>query len=197
MTLILASKSETRRQILQAAAVPFEVRTGATDEEAVKQRCRALGMDARTLALALAEQKALDVDAEVGEFILGADQTWECSDGSMLDKPASREDAERQLRTLSGRRHWLHSAAVIAVDGRSIWRSAESVAMDVRQLSDDFIHFYLDAEYEQVRYNVGCYRIEGLGAQLFEAVEGSHFAILGLPLLPLLGWLRECGIISR
>jgi septum formation protein len=197
MTLILASKSETRRRMLEAAGVTFDVRTGATEEEAVKQRCRALGMDARTLALALAEQKALDVDANPGEFILGADQTLECSDGSMLDKPASREDAELQLRSLSGRRHWLHSAAVIAADGRSIWRSAESVAMDVRPLSDDFIHAYLDAEFDEVRYNVGCYRIEGLGAQLFDRVEGSHFAILGLPLLPLLGWLREGGLIER
>lgn len=197
MTLVLASKSETRRQMLEAAGVPFNVRTGATDEEAVKQSCRSLGMDARTLALALAEQKALDVDASHGELILGADQTLECSDRSMLDKPASREDAERQLRALSGSRHWLHSAAVIASEGRSIWRSAESVAMDVRPLSDDFIRAYLDAEYENVRYNVGCYRIEGVGAQLFEAVEGSHFAILGLPLLPLLGWLREHGVIAR
>jgi len=197
MILILASKSETRRQMLAAAGVPFEVRTGATDEEVVKQRCRSLGMDARTLALALAEQKALDVSAGAGELVLGADQTLECSDGSMLDKPSSREDAERQLRALSGSRHWLHSAAAVASDGRSIWRSVESVALQVRPLSDNFIQSYLDAEYDKVRYTVGCYRIEGPGAQLFDAVDGSHFAILGLPLLPLLGWCRDQRLIDR
>jgi septum formation protein len=196
MRLILASRSESRRRMLEAAGVPFSIRTGETDEEGLKERCRALGMDARTLALALAEQKAMDVPSEPGEIVLGADQILECSDGSMLDKPQSREDAVRQLKALSGRRHRLHSAAVAVEAQRSAWRAVETAVMTVRPLSESFIDAYLDAVYEDVRHSVGCYHAEDRGAQLFDAVDGSHFAVLGLPLLPLLGLLRERGVLQ-
>ncbi len=194
---MLASRSPTRRAMLEAAGVPFEVRTGAGDEEQAKFRFRGEGMDARALALALAEYKALDVEAAEDELVLGSDQTLEAPDGSMLDKPASRADSEAQLRMLGGATHRLHSAAVIACRGAAVWSSTESVAMSVRPLGEEFIAGYLDREYEAVRHTVGGYRIEGLGVQLFDRIEGSHFTILGLPLLPLLGYLRSQGVVPR
>ena len=127
--------------------------------------------------------------------MIGADQVLELDDGTMLSKPASRDDALDQLRRLSGQTHYLHSAAVVVEQGERVWGETESVAMDVRPLGEAFLQAYLDAEYEAVRGNVGGYRIEGMGAQLFEEVDGSHFAVLGLPLLPLLAYLRERGLL--
>ncbi|QPQ54541.1 Maf family protein [Allosphingosinicella flava] len=187
----LASRSETRQRMLAAAGVPFDVVSAPLDEEKVKERLRANGMDASSLALALAEAKARAAAAPLP--VLGADQTLELDDGTMLDKPVSRADAEGQLRLLSGRTHRLHSAAVLIERGAVTWRATESVALTVRPLSDAFIQSYLDREYEAIRWSVGGYRIEGLGAQLFSSIEGSHFAILGLPLLPLLDHLRTSG----
>ena len=129
--------------------------------------------------------------------MIGADQVLELDDGTMLSKPGSRAEALAQLRLLSGQTHYLHSAAVIVERGERVWGETESVAMDVRPLGEDFLEAYLDAEYEAVRFNVGGYRIEGLGAQLFEEIEGSHFAVLGLPLLPLLAYLRERGLLRK
>jgi septum formation protein len=116
-------------------------------------------------------------------------------DGMMIDKAVDRADAERILRLLSGRVHHLHSAAVIALNGEPIWRHVERVRMTVRLLSDAFIAQYLDQEWEQCRWCVGNYRIEGPGVQLFAKVEGSQFAIQGLPLLPLLDFLRVRGVL--
>jgi septum formation protein len=189
--LILASTSSARRRMLEAAGVPFETKAAEIDEEAVKAELNDL--DARALAGALAERKALSIGAD--GLVLGSDQTLERDDGSRLGKPASREDAFEQLRSLSGRTHRLHSAAAIAERNRIVWRSTETVELDVRPLSDEFLHSYLDAEYEQIRWSVGGYRIEGPGVQLFDRIDGSHFAILGLPLLPLLAFLREREIL--
>ena len=191
--LLLASQSATRRRMLEAAGVPFETVASEFDEEAAKARLE--GLDARATAMALAELKALAA-AEPGEaLVLGSDQTLEREDGSMLSKPASRDDAAAQLRSLSGSTHRLHSAAAVAEAGKVVWRDSETVSLSVRPLSDAFIESYLEREYEAIRWSVGGYRIEGPGAQLLERVEGSHFAILGLPLLPLLAWLRERGLI--
>jgi septum formation protein len=191
VTLVLASTSATRRQMLEAAGVPHVALAAAVDEDSVKRGLRDLG--ARDLAEALAERKAFSV---AGDLVLGADQTLERDDGSMLSKPRSREEAFDQLRLLSGRTHRLHSAAAIAEAGRIAWRSVETVELSVRPLSDAFLSDYLDKEYEAIRWSVGGYRIEGRGAQLFDHIRGSHFAILGLPLLPLLGHLRERGILA-
>ncbi|MGZ8298027.1 MAG: Maf family protein, partial [Allosphingosinicella sp.] len=109
--------------------------------------------------------------------------------------PASRDEARGQLLSLSGGTHRLHSAAVLAENGEAIWWQCETVALTMRSFSDAFLDDYLDREYERIRWSVGGYRIESLGAQLFERVEGSHFAILGMPLLPLLGYLRERGLL--
>ena len=183
--------------MLEAAGVPFEPIDAPLDEEAVKAELRPRGLGAAALAAALAERKALSASAAPKELVLGCDQTLELDDCEMLDKPQSREDAFRQLRRMSGREHRLHSAAAIAVESEVIWSGAETVRLWVRPLSDAFISTYLDREYEEIRWSVGGYRIEGPGVQLFERIEGSHFAILGLPLLPLLGYLRGQGIIER
>ena len=194
--ILLASQSASRRALLQAAGIPFEALSPGVDEEAAKEALRADGLDARALADALAELKALRVSRRVpGGLVLGCDQTLSLEDGSMIDKAVDRADAERILRLLSGRVHHLHSAAVIALNGEPIWRHVERVRMTVRSLSDSFIANYLDQEWEQCRWCVGNYRIEGPGVQLFSKVEGSQFGIQGLPLLPLLDFLRVRGVL--
>ena len=194
--IVLASQSASRRALLQAAGIPFEALSPGVDEEAAKEALRADGLDARALADALAELKALRVSRRVpGGLVLGCDQTLSLEDGSMIDKAVDRADAERILRRLSGRVHHLHSAAVIALNGEPIWRHVERVRMTVRSLSDSFIANYLDQEWEQCRWCVGNYRIEGPGVQLFSKVEGSQFGIQGLPLLPLLDFLRVRGVL--
>lgn len=194
--IVLASQSSSRRALLQAAQVPFEALSPGVDEDAVKEALRADGLDARALADALAELKALRVSRRVaGALVLGCDQTLSLSDGTMIDKAEDRADAERILKLLSGKVHHLHSAAVIVMNGEPIWRHVERVRMTVRPLSDDFIASYLDNEWDQCRWCVGCYRIEGPGAQLFSRIEGSQFAIQGLPLLPLLDFLRTRGVL--
>ena len=194
--IVLASQSSSRRALLQAAQVPFEALSPGVDEEAAKDALRADGLDARALADALAELKALRVSRRVaGALVLGCDQTLSLSDGTMIDKAVDRADAARILKLLSGKVHHLHSAAVIVMNGEPIWRHIERVRMTVRPLSDAFITSYLDNEWDQCRWCVGCYRIEGPGAQLFSRIEGSQFAIQGLPLLPLLDFLRIRGVL--
>jgi nucleoside triphosphate pyrophosphatase len=196
MRLLLASRSDARRHMLQAAGVPFEAVEAELDEAAAKGGLEAAGFDARGIAEELAQLKALSVEAGKDALVLGSDQTLELDDGIMLSKPGSREEAYDQLSSLSGRTHFLHSSAVVAQDGEAIWWHCETVEMTMRRLGQAFLEDYLDREYENVRWSVGGYRIEGLGAQLFERIEGSHFAVLGLPLLPLLGYLRERGLLK-
>lgn len=196
MKLLLASQSATRRRMLEAAGVPFETVTADFDEEEAKARLIETGFEPRDLAEMLAEMKAKSVEAPADALVIGADQVLELDDGTMLSKPGSREEALAQLRLLSSGTHYLHSAAVVVEQGERVWGETETVAMDVRPLGEAFLEAYLDTEYEAVRHNVGGYRIEGMGAQLFEEVEGSHFAILGLPLLPLLDYLRDRGLLE-
>jgi septum formation protein len=183
--------------MLEAAGVIFEAVEAEIDEDDVKASLRAEGLKAPELALGLAKEKALAVAAGLGDLVLGSDQTLELDDGDMLDKPASREELQAQLERLSGRTHKLHSAAVIAEEGAIVWTSIETVTMHVRKLGADFVRNYLDHEYETVRWSVGGYHVEGPGAQLFDRVEGSHFAVQGLPLLPLLSYLRERGVLKK
>ncbi|WP_145203604.1 Maf family protein [Sphingobium sp. B2] len=195
--IVLASQSASRRALLEAAKIEFEALSPGVDEEAAKEALRADGLDARALADALAELKALKVSRRVpGGLVLGCDQTLSLDDGSMIDKAVDRADAARILRLLSGRVHHLHSAAVIVLNSEPIWRHVERVRMTVRPLSDAFIDAYLESDWEECRWCVGCYRIEGPGAQLFSKVEGSQFAIQGLPLLPLLDFLRVRGVLA-
>jgi septum formation protein len=196
MKLLLASQSQARRHMLEAAGVAFETIAAPLDEEEAKAGLAAAGFEPRDTAEMLAELKAKSVAAGSDALVIGADQVLELDDGTMLSKPGSRAEALLQLRRLSGRTHWLHSAAVVAEGGERVWGDTESVALKVRPLGEDFLQAYLDSEYEAVKGCVGGYRIEGRGAQLFESVEGSHFAILGLPLLPLLAYLRERGLLA-
>ncbi|HKR24702.1 MAG TPA: nucleoside triphosphate pyrophosphatase [Allosphingosinicella sp.] len=195
MKLLLASRSPARRHMLEAAGIAFEAVPAALDEEEAKAGLVAAGFEPRDLAEMLAEMKSKSVAAPPDALVIGADQVLELDDGTVLSKPTSRADALDQLRRLSGQTHYLHSAAVVIEQGERVWGETESVAMDVRPLGEAFLQSYLDAEYEAVRGNVGGYRIEGMGAQLFEEVEGSYFAVLGLPLLPLLAYLRERGLL--
>jgi septum formation protein len=195
MKLLLASQSETRRRMLDAAGVPFETVAAGLDEEQAKAGLLEAGFEPRDLAEMLAEMKAKSVAVAGDALVIGADQVLELDDGTMLSKPRSRDDALAQLRRLSDATHYLHSAAVVVERGERVWGQTESVALDVRPLGQDFLRAYLDAEYEAVRWNVGAYRVEGMGAQLFEAIDGSHFAVLGLPLLPLLAYLRQRGLL--
>jgi septum formation protein len=181
--------------MLEAAGVKFETAEAELDEAAAKAGLWGAGFDARGVAEELAQLKALSVEAPAGDLVLGSDQTLERDDGELLSKPESLEEAREQLRSLSGRTHLLHSAAVIAENGEGVWWHSETVELTMRPLGSAFLDHYLDREYEAVRWSVGSYRIEGMGAQLFERVEGSHFAVLGMPLLPLLAYLRERGLL--
>ncbi len=169
--------------------MPFQIVDTKLDEDDAKASLRGLG--AAELALALAREKALAADAAPSDLVLGSDQTLELDDGARLDKPKSRDEALAQLRLLGGRRHKLHSAAAIVENGSGVWSGIETVEMHVRPLGAEFLERYLDHEYDAIRWSVGAYHVEGLGAQLFERIDGSHFAVQGLPLLPLLEYLRE------
>ena len=193
--LLLASKSEARRRMLEAAGVGFDLAEAELDEEEAKAGLVAAGFEPRDLAELLAEMKARSVAAPGDALVLGADQLLERDDGSMLSKPRSRDEALEQLRSLSGRVHYLHSGAVVLERGERAWGQTESAALRVRPLGEAFLRDYLDREYDAVRFNVGAYRIEGAGVQLFEQVRGSHFAILGLPLFSLLAFLRQRGLL--
>jgi septum formation protein len=183
--------------MLDAAGVPFEAVSPGVDEEVAKASLHAEGLKAREMADALAELKALKISGKrPGDLVLGCDSVVELQDGRLLDKAASRDEAAEHLHMLSGRRHYLYSAAVVAEGGRPVWRFVDRVTMHVRALSDAFIADYLDREWEQVRWCVGVYRVEGPGAQLFSRIEGSQFTVIGLPLLPLLDYLRERGVLT-
>ncbi len=191
--LILASTSPARRAMLDAAGISHQAVAAGVDEAAAKM---AMGhLDGRALADALAELKAVKVSLRrPGDLVLGCDQTLECADGTLLDKPG--DALADQLRLLSGTTHFLHSAVVAAENGQPVWRQVERAKLTMRVLSDAFIADYVKVEGAAVAGCVGGYRIEGRGAQLFSRIEGSHFTILGLPLLPLLDWLRLRGVLA-
>jgi len=191
--IVLASTSVARREMLSAAGIIHEAIAPAVDEEAAKQALRHL--DGRGLADALAELKAVKLSSRrPGDLVLGCDQTLELEDGTLLDKPGAA--LAKQLYQLSGRTHRLHSAVVAAENGQPVWRHVEQVKLTMRPLSDAFIADYVAGEGAAVAGCLGGYRIEGRGVQLFSRIEGSHFTILGLPLLPLLDWLRARGDIA-
>ena len=193
--LVLASQSASRTAMLAAAGVPFAAEPAHADEAALKTAMA--GARPRDVADALAELKALKVSARhPGALVLGSDSLAVLDDGTILDKPTSRAEAADHLARMSGKRHDLVSAAVIAENGRPLWRHVEAAKMFVRPLSPAFIDLYLDAEWPAISGCVGCYRIEGPGAQLFSRIEGSQFTVLGMPLLPVLGYLRERGVLA-
>ena len=192
--LILASQSASRRAMLAAAGVPFTAEAAHVDEDAAKASLADL--TPRDLADALAELKAVKVSARrPGALVLGSDSVVALADGTLLSKPESRDEAADHLRRMSAGTHRLWSAAVIAEDGRPVWRHVDGATLHVRALSYSFIDRYLDDEWPAVAGCVGVFRIEGVGVQLFSRVDGSQFTILGLPLLPVLGFLRDRGVM--
>jgi septum formation protein len=192
--ILLASQSASRRAMLTAAGVPFEATAAGVDEDAAKAALA--GSKPRDLADALAELKAVKVSLRYpGRLVLGSDSVIALADGSLLDKPESRDQAADHLTRMSGARHDLWSAAVIAENGRPVWRHVEAARMHVRPLSPGFIRSYLDMEWPAIAGCVGCYRIEGPGAQLFSRIDGSQFTVLGLPLLNVLDYLRTREVI--
>ena len=195
--IILASGSATRAAMLSAAGVSFEAKPAPVDEDAAKAAFRAQGMGARDLADALAEMKAIRVSQKHPQaLVLGCDQTLALDDGTMLDKAETREQLATHLRMMSGRTHSLYSAAVLVRGGVPEWRAIERVKLTMRALSDDFIDAYVAAEGDAAMGCGGGYMIESRGVQLFSKIEGSHFAILGLPLLGLLDHLRVLGELA-
>ena len=189
--IVLASKSASRRSMLAAAGVEFEVRPAAIDERALEARLGAA--DPSEVARALAEAKALSVGAGTRP-VLGSDSVVSV-EGHRFDKPASRAQAAEHLRFFSGKPMRLTSAVALARSGRADWRHVDTADLFVRELSDDFVNAYLDAEWPEVGYCVGVFRLEGRGVQLFDRIHGDHFTILGMPLLPLLGALRQRGLL--
>lgn len=194
MTLILASGSAARREMLKSAGLDFEVDAPRVDEEAAKASLRAGGMKPRDQADALAELKALSVSQRRPGFVIGADQML-AVEGRVLDKPKDAAEAREHLLALRGRAHELLTAAVVARDGAVIWRHIETPRLRMRAFSNEFLEDYLSRAAENVLRSVGAYQLEGLGAQLFERVEGDYFSVLGLPLLPLLAFLREHKVV--
>ena len=192
MSLILASNSEIRRVMLAQAGLEFAVRSPNFDEQPIKQRYAG---DGESLARILAEGKALSVDAETGDWVIGSDSVVEI-DGARYSKPRDRDEAAAHLRSFSGRTMSLSSAVALANGGELGWSHSETARLDVLPLSDSFIHSYLDAEWPEVGHCVGVFRMEARGVTLFEKVEGSHFTILGMPLVPLLAALRERGLMA-
>ncbi len=193
--IVLASGSATRAAMLERAGVAAERAVPAVDEEEVKLSCKAAGMEAGEVAEALAELKAQRISPRhPGALVIGADQMLEC-EGAWFDKPVDREAARQQLLALAGRRHRLVSCVVVVQDGQRLWHHSEAAQMTMRRFSPEFLETYLDRAGEAVLGSVGAYQVEGLGAQLFARIQGDHFTILGLPLLPLLDFLRIRGAL--
>lgn len=192
--IVLASQSASRKAMLEAAGVPFEARSADVAEGDIKREL--IGIPPGEVATILAEAKALAVSAALpGRLVLGGDSLVEVC-GRLFDKPASRENAAEHLRFFSGNEMCLHSAAVLMKDGVAQWRHCEVARLRVRQLSEAFIESYLATEWPAVSACVGVFRIEGRGVQLFDHIEGSHFTVLGMPLLPLLAELRKTGELA-
>jgi septum formation protein len=191
--LVLASRSTARRAVLEAAGVPVEVRPADIDERAAAASLRA---EPREVAAGLAREKARAIARIVpGRLVVGADQTLALG-ARLFAKPANASAARDQLTALSGQTHELHSALAAVRDGEVLFEYAGTARLTMRRLSAQFIARYLEAVGEAATASVGAYQLEGLGVQLFERVEGDYFTILGLPLLPLLGFLRREGLLA-
>lgn len=196
MSIILASQSAGRLALLRAAGIEVEAHPALVDEASIKASLVATDAKPRNIADALAEAKARKVSRKfTGTLVLGADQILVTADGAILDKPESPDEARAQLAILSGKAHRLISAVVICENGEPVWRIVDTAQMTMRALSEQFIEDYVATYWEEIRHSVGCYRIEAEGAQLFASVSGSQFTIIGLPLLPVLDYLRVRGLL--
>lgn len=191
--LILASRSAARRAMLTAAGVPFTALDAGVDEDAIK--IALAGVDPAELALELARAKALAVSRHDPEaWVLGSDQTLDFA-GEMISKAADLDEARDRLRSMRGHTHHLNSGAAIARNGAVVWSGVDTARMTMRRFSEDFLDVYLALEGEGLLGSVGCYRLEGMGSQLFDRVDGDYFTVLGMPLWPVLEELRRAGVI--
>jgi septum formation protein len=188
MALILASTSAIRRQMLDAAGIAYEAVKPDVDEDSIKQ-CLS---HATELAAELAAAKACSIVTD--GWVIGSDSIV-IAGGRLFDKPRDRAEAAEHLRFFSGKTMLLTSAVALARDAELDWRHVETARLEVRPLSEEFIAEYLDAEWPEVSYTVGVFRLEARGVQLFSSIEGDHFTILGMPLIPLLGALRDRGLL--
>ncbi len=189
--IVLASASASRKAMLEAAGVAFEVRPAKVDEAAIRREL--VAVPPAQVAMILAEAKALAGSAAApGRLVLGSDSLVEVC-GRIFGKPRNRDEAAEHLRLFSSQPMRLHSAAVLMRDCACVWRHGDVAMLQVRALTEYFIADYLAHEWPDVGYCAGVFRIEGRGVQLFESVAGSHFTVLGMPLLPLLTALREQG----
>lgn len=196
IAVTLASQSATRAAILKGAGVDFEVVGSGIDEDAIKPTLLVGGGTPRSVAAGLAALKAAAVSRDRAGLVIGADQTLDL-DGTLCDKATSLAEARARLTLLRGRAHALHAAVAVAREGAVVWRHVETASLTMRAFSDRFLETYLARAGEPILGSVGCYQMEGEGAQLFETVEGDYFSILGLPLLPLLAALRGEGALPR
>jgi len=189
--VILASASETRRKMLERTGLAFETAAATLDEEKLKQKLTANSVSGEDFPLALAEAKAREVvENHPGSLVIGADQILEC-EGQRFDKPQDLAEARRRLETLSGKTHSLTSAVCVLDHDRVAWSHSDRAFLTMRSLSTDFMDSYLQALGEKNLRATGLYQLEGLGSRLFLSVEGDFFTILGLPLFPLLEFLRS------
>jgi len=187
LTLTLASTSSIRRKMLDAAGVEYQATKPQVDEDELK-----LGLtDPSDTALQLAIAKAVSIPSE---WVIGSDSVVSAG-GRLFDKPRDRDEAAEHLRFFSGKAMQLTSAVALARSGMLDWSYVETATLQVRPLSEEFIADYLDAEWPEVGYTVGVFRLEARGVHLFDRIDGDHFTILGMPLIPLLGALRTRGLI--
>jgi septum formation protein len=192
--VVLASASRWRLELLRRAGLNLRADPARVDESEVKVSLRAEQADAAAAAETLAELKATKVSRRApGALVIGADQILEC-EGNWFDKPPDRAGAAAHLRALGGKTHALETAACVVRDGVRIWHHREAPRLTMRPLEPAFIESYLDAAGPEILETVGAYRLDDMGVQLFTKVSGDYFTILGLPLLPLLGFLREHGV---
>jgi len=191
----LASKSAARQAILRNAGIAFEAVVAGVDEEATKAGLLAEGASPREVADALAELKAVKVSTKRPGLVIGADQTLDFA-GRLIDKVETLDQARALLLELRGQTHKLHSAVVVARDGKPIWRVVQSARLSVRPFSDAWLDGYLERRGEHILHCVGCYELESEGVQLFDAIDGDYFTILGLPLVGLLDFLRLHGALE-
>jgi septum formation protein len=194
--VVLASASASRRAVLEAAGLRFTISPGTVDEAALKQKAQADQLDAADAALLLADAKAQQAARRDPEaLVIGCDQLLVC-DGRWFDKPANRDEARAHLRALRGRAHTLVTAVLCRRAEQPLWHTVAQPRLTMRDFSDAFLETYLDLESRFLTMTVGAYRLEGPGVHLFAAVEGEHAAILGLPLLDLLAFLRRYGVLT-
>jgi septum formation protein len=197
MGIVLASRSPVRAHLLKAAGVSFDLEAADIDEDAIRSQMRHSAAEGEDLALSAAKSLAREKAKKISQLrpqalVLGADQTLSC-EGRLFEKPASLEAAREELMSLRGKAHHLYIAIAAMRAGAPVWQHSESVRLVMRDFSDRFLDDYLAAEGMRLLSYVGAYALEGRGSQLFRRVEGDYFSVLGLPLLPLLAFLRAEG----